>query len=358
MTETTPFTVDTDDEFLPDISDALLRDDSEEPAAQESSCCSRPCRRAARPLSVQSGDIIRPSQRGESVEVPKSSFYNFIFPILHKIVRVFLFRERMPLAVYFVLAFFICTFAVWVAVTIVPLRPSVNLSIQSFQIPGDKASIHWDGYQAARAGHVSHKNSSTKVGKDLEKSPYQPSSSRLKSTSEDCPINSNTQSKIHSSWLLDIVFKAPEGETLLTAERIDHMHTIEEHIYNDPHYTDFCHKTNGVCEPVSSLLTYLYPRYKNNGSYIYPANGGLVPDFWGTLVNLSTSSIREQALWYTGGRIGANYTVGLLRAQVRIGVPLPCYQSIYDSRQESEQHKKATKFLISLTPYLEKSSKK
>lgn len=94
MTETTPFTVDTDDELLPEVSDVLLREDSEE---EESSCCARPCRRTARPLSVQSGDIIRSSQR-EGLDVPKSRFYNFVFPILHKIVRKFLFREPRPLS--------------------------------------------------------------------------------------------------------------------------------------------------------------------------------------------------------------------------------------------------------------------
>ena len=361
MTETTAFTVDTDDEYLPDIRDIIASDDSEELVTQRPSCCARVCRRTARPLSVQSGDIIWPAaQRQSEEEVPKSGFYDLVFPILHKIVRVLFFKENLPITAYFAFAFFITTLAVLFAIVVVPLRPSVNLSIRSFQIPDQKSSIHWDGYQAAIAGDFSSPESNpNNVKKNIKKSyahsnlfDFYRRSSQLKSTSPDCPTYPDAQSKSNRYWFMDIVYKVPKGETLLTVERIKYMHAIEEHIYNNENYPKFCPKIiyKTVCDPVSSLLTYLYPRY-SDGSYMYPDNDGLIPEteIWQKLIIDD-----PRALWYTGGYIGANYSVELLRAQVRIGFPLPCYATL----TQDEQHKIVTDFLLSLTPDLKKSSRK
>lgn len=370
MTETTPFSLDTD-------VDAETSDDEEEletgvlydergSDGEPTSCLAGLCgrRNSNEPLSIQSGDIIR--QNRPASEVPKNGFYAFLFPYVHKLVKIVFYHQQVPVIPLILMLASVLLAVTLGVIVLLAFPPSVSLTLESFKIPDHISSIHWDAYQAAVNGFfadTSGDSSQHASKRSLEKKESRDFAGTLgimpRGFEEklNCPpIPGVTQHQMFSSWYIDIVFKVPGGisdKNLLTPERIRFMHEIEEHIYTLPDYQYVCHqKVNGVCDPINSLLTYLYPRHPN-GSYIYASSGGLVPDVRGTLQNLFQSG-NSITLWYTGGRVGPHLSATLLRAQILTGVPLRCYNGALDRKEE--QHQKVVDFFISVAHYLDGAS--
>ena len=305
-------------------------------------CCGEgegcyPCR-DHRPLSVQSGDIIPPPSPSPSPS-PHGKVYTKLFPFVHAIIkRVFftvdLCNVTIPLAAIAILILMVLvTFALGCVVWIV-YQPTFNINIESVQIPNHPSSKHWDAYQAALEQHILGSPSSSsseidntypaKSSKDKlnDNSRNDGAGSELKSVGKEgggrcCDSSIRHQRKMHGTWILEMVYQSKNGESLLENKHIEYLNTIEEHIYNLSEYKSVCHfaYTPGVCDPINSILTYLYPR-NPDGSLV---SGKPIED-WKTRFDpaqLNTSQL-EQLLWYTGGKVGDNYSTPLLRAQVRL----------------------------------------
>ena len=203
-----------------------------------------------------------------------------------------------------------------------------NISISSVQVPNHESSIHWDAYEAAVAnqfynetnpytmtegssattkGYLSDTGGEGGGGGNEEKAASSPSSS--------CCYTGSNQRRMHATWLVELVYRGRGGRNLLETQHIEYIHTIEEHIYNHPKYQSVCHYQykNPVCDPINSLLTYLYPRSKVNGSLEVDT----LPPNWRESIDTSQLTVEqaEQLLWYTGGNIG---NTSLLRGQVSL----------------------------------------
>ena len=369
MAEMVPFSSSKDDDTISETEEEEDEDDHPEDTIIGTSTAKKPSRfwslfRRDRnpPLSIQSGDIIRPAP---STDTRKSGFYAFLFPIVHKCVKVLFFqvkvrRVEIPITSWIPLFLGIAIPAILFIVAIIRFPPAVNLNIvESFQIPDHISSIHWDAYTAAIDGRLVSNNGDViqRRRRDLPSMGL----NLQRRSSGYCPSNPYTQRTMHTAWYMDLVFRVPDTKAdrnILTKERIRYIHSVEEHIYNDSNYLTVCHKSQsyGVCDPITSLLTYLYPR-ESDGSYVY-GSSGLVPNIQATLFGLKQNL--SVALWFTGGQAsvinGSFVTATLLRSQIRVGLPLPGYCGISD--RYSEQNRKVEDFFVSLIPYLDSASTK
>ena len=318
-------------------------------------------------LSPRTIDSEEDSKRSMYVPRHKSGFYLFFFPLLHKIVKVLFFSPkvgRVYIPVVSILVLFVNMLLIGgmvvTAFTVIP--PKINLEVKSFGIPNHPAQIHWDALNAAKHNQFDnssqHDDSPTDTSFELRKrrSVLQPRSST--GTFPNCPGESS-QSRF-TSWNMDLVFIVPDSnpnKNILTSKHISRIHEVEEGIYNSQEYGYYCHKNARIriCDPLSSLLTWLYPRDKNTGRYIYQTPDGFTSDLQLSLYNLSMAN--PIALWFTGGEINlvnSSYEAKLLRTQIQIGLPLPCYLNEDDRRKEQKQ--RVSDYFISLIPMLENSS--
>ena len=309
---------------------AQLREASGDVAAK-SGCCDEGVHS---PLSVQSGDIVLPPARPQPAS--HSRVYNKLFPIVHKVVKYVFFSENIPIVSLMILIVLsvvtgILGYLVW---GVFPL--TFNISIQSVQVPNHESSKHWDAYQAVLEQQIYDESHSSSLPKSMSgydsvtKSFSDPlfggdggrggggGGGEAKGINDGRCCRSGSQTTMHGTWVLELVYRGRNGKNLLENDRIKYLHKIEEHIYNLPDYESVCHfaYNDGVCDPINSILTYLYPRNTEDGSFKYD---DLLPN-WKSQFDPSqlTSSELEQLLWYTGGKIGDNLTTPLLRAQVRL----------------------------------------
>ena len=373
MAEGAPFSSITDDETLTDLEseeEDVLRGTDETGSASSAKEPS-PFRRLLgssrnAPLSIQSGDITRAAP---SDEVRKNAFYNTLFTFVHYYVKIFFFEVkvgcvRIPIVSWFPLMFSIALAIVLGLVAVFKFPPTVNINIvESFRIPDHVSAIHWDAYQAASGGNIAGNGSNGGGAVHRNRRELSPTGGvdLRRRSSNGCPTYTHTQRYVHGSWLMDLVFVVPEDRAdrnVLTQERIRYIHSVEEHIYNTSAYKNVCHKSGNsdVCDPITSILTYLYPR-QSDASYKYGPDG-LVPDVQAALLRLKSDL--SIAMWFTGGQVslinGSFVTATLLRSQIRVGVPFPGYCDVYE--HYDEQNAKAVDFFLSLVPFLDTASKK
>ena len=298
----------------------------------------------------------------------KGGLYAAVFPAVHTVVKYLFFHERfsaVPIAVL-VGHLFVTVMFVLFALLIYP--PSLNLTIEAFSIPNHPAQIHWDAYTAAKGGKVwndslnNADSESDGVYGALRRSVVK------RNIIEGCQRdpNGHYQTRLHVVWELDLVFRVPESnpdptKNVLTEQRIRRIHEIEEYIYNLPDYKDFCHKglRSDFCDPINSLLTWLYPRHKGNGSFVYNPDH-FTHNLTDSLLQLKNN--HTNALWFTGGQVtvinSTSFVAKLLRSQVRVGLPLPCFRYTGDRVRDGyhQEYDLVTKFFVSLIPYLEGAS--
>lgn len=306
----------------------------------------------------------------EAVPEPKRGCYSAVFPVLHRIVKSDFFsislckgRFDFPLLSIFKLVLNFILVIVIMIVSAIKYPPIINVSIESFGIPSNPAQVHWDAFQAAKDDQFIIANTSlppinTNLLRRRRESPNT-LQTRSKVPFPDCPPSSITQHAIHLNWEMDLIFRVPEGaedDNILRRDRIDYIHKVEETIYNSTEYKHFCHKrSNQLCDPLNSILTWLYPRDPKTGNYIYNTPDGFTPDLDSTISSLSANL--SVALWFTGGevsKVNNSYTAKLLRSQIRVGLPLPCFTGTRDRREE--QKELVTKYFVSLIPELDANS--
>ena len=358
-----------------------------------------------RPLSVQSGDIVHASppptdttrastnvtcsivttttlvippatastvpvleDDGASTEreiQARGGVYATIFPLVHFVVKFLFFHEKFSLIPIVMLAgHFIFTIA-FILLAVYKYPPTLNLSVKAFTIPNHPAQMHWDSFTAAKGGHIW--NSSVANNKNGTDVVYERNKNILKrNIIEGCDRdpNVNYQIYLHIYWELDLVFRVPKenpDRNVLTEKRIRRIHEIEEYIYNLPDYKDFCHKSNGkdFCDPINSLLTWLYPRNRQDGSFVYNPDH-FTPNLTESLLQLKSNY--TNALWFTAGQVTiinqTNFVAELLRSQVRVGLPFPCFK--YTGHRGSDGYYReselVTEFFVSLIPFLASAS--
>ena len=397
MAELTAFTVDTDDEFLLPCEESRLQDEDHDTTLRSprprntSGCLSRLCGgtlTAPAPLSVQSGDITR-HPPPNLVDHEKSRLYEFTFNVIHPVVKVVGFQiGTVPVFSLFLVLFAIAYAFAFGIYAVLAYPVAINFSVRSFQVPDDPISEHYDAFRAAVEGSFATSGPSKgtrsldtswgeakvegsqnhlfvkgQVHKGVDhtwdidgRETLTATMTKGLSTSHfsGCKNNSLTQHYFVESWVMDIVFKSKRGTNVLSKEQIRYIHDIEEHIYHHHLYRYFCHigRSLTVCDPVSSLLTYLYPR-NYDGSYKYPPEG-LVSNYESYL-NYLVNNV-PATLYYTGGQVGTNLTATLLRSQIQVGVPLPCYAN-YEDRTH-EQEKMVLQFFLEIADYLDHASTK
>ena len=290
-------------------------------------------------LSIQSGDIVR-TNKGPSV----GASYAFLFPKLHRVVGVVFCHPVCTLVT--IIALLVATVLAGVLVLLL-LPPTLNFSLRSFQAPSHISATRWDAFRAAVSGNFTFDagTSVTRSIADVEDD-ARPSKRAAEGVWPSCQSTYNTQRTMHAYWALSLVYIAPKHSPDQNVfSRLERIYEIEQHIYNDANYKYFCHKYQTSCDPVNSILTYFY------NDKLLP-NSGLVRDTRERLVSI-LASVPSSVLWYTGGKL-SNYSSALLRSEVRVGIPLPCYDDVTSTLEE--QHGLVQAFFQSFIPYLEGAS--
>ena len=303
-------------------------------------------------LSVQSGDITRTALRNEDPEAPSAGvFYAFLFPKLHRITKVVFCHPACSLLI--AMLFLVITVLASVLVLLL-WPPTLNFSLRSFQVPNHISSIRWDALRAAESGNFTTDVSDEATSLMTRRLARNTAPSFKRATGSAwpaCPnsVTAQTQHIMHAYWALSLVYVVPKRSTNQNVfSKLNRIYEIEQHIYNNPNYIYFCHKcwTCTVCDPVNSILTYFY----NNKQV---PNSGLVKDTSSRLVSIM-AQYPSSVLWYTGGKLN-NYSSTLLRSEVRIGIPLPCFDSV-GSASLAQQHDLVQAFFVSFIPYLDEAS--
>lgn len=423
-TETDDHTSDSDSDGLESLGDEAegdQRDASRGKSSWFSKLSFGSSREKYRPLSVQSGDIVHTppgevytgtdhrtttaagstavvqtvvvvqarEDHQEEVEdsdaltrghvQAKGGLYAFLFPIVHKVVKFLFFHQRYSAIPAAMIGFHHLLTLMFVLLAVFIYPPAINLTIQAFGIPNHPAQIHWDAYSAGNGGKIwnstvwndsagSSESNNNNYGVKQQKQAHDILKRNIIKGCDRDP-NVDYQRRLHIYWELDLVFRVPDGnpdKNVLTMERIKHIHEIEEYIYNHPDYADFCHKSRDFdfCDPINSLLTWLYPRDPQDGSFVYDTPDHFTPNLDESLDMLKNNY--TNALWFTGGQVtvknSTTFVAELLRSQVRVGLPLPCFtysgDTASDRRRDhyDQENELVTKFFASLIPYLDRAS--
>ena len=334
------------------------------------------------PLSVQSGDITRNSPNTATASTDQenntvlelegnnlkccSNVKKVLSIIFNWILKLVFFHRRVPIVPIVLLAInvIVCIVLLWAAVKVYP--PAVNISLRSFTIPSHPSQEHWDVFLAAKAKRFI--NSTTTITSPDTSARQRRDLGRLvrRAADDECiddpGVNHQTiPMHKYSTWNLELVYQVPDSipdKNLLTKQRLSQIHEIEQSIYNSDDYVNMCHKSSrgALCDRLTSVVTSLYPT-NSDGSYVYSTDDGFTPDLTKSLQQFKENP--EQAYWFTGGRFsivnGTNQIKAtLLRSQVRVGLPLPCF----GYGEYGEQKTKVYDHFISLIPLLEEASTK
>ncbi len=323
-------------------------------------------------LSVQSGDITVPGPiETTELESSKGAFgqcRQIASTVFNWVLKFVFFHEKAPLVSVILLILnvgIVCTLLA-TAITVYP--PDINISLRSFTIPNHPSQEHWDSFSAAKAGRYLNASSeitvtqtSTIVKRDTE------SVVKRSVGGGDCTPQlgqryQNIDMSRYGTWNLELVYKVRDGvedDNLLTKERLSQIHSMENEIYNSDGYANVCHKKSGsaLCDRLNSVMSSLYPR-NSNGNYVYGTQDGFTPNLTKSLLQFKDNL--DQALWYTGGQITvvkstSQIKAKLLRSQLSVGLPLPCYNGATRDNI-GEQQRAVFDYYISLVPLFEKAS--
>lgn len=315
-------------------------------------------------LSVQSGDITVPSQ---TTELKKGAFGPASM-VFNWILKFVFFHEKAPLVSVILLTLNVGIFATLLGTAISLYPPDINVSLTSFTIPNHPSQKHWDSFSAAKAGrylNASSQNNVTQTSNIVKRD----AESVMKRSVDggDCTPQpghryQNIDMSRYGTWNLELIYKVRDGvedNNLLTKERLSLIHSMENEIYNSDGYANVCHKKSGsaLCDRLNSVMSSLYPR-NSDGSYVYNTLDGFTPNLTKSLLQFKDHL--DQALWYTGGQITVVKSTNqikakLLRSQLSVGLPLPCYNGATSDNIE-EQQRAVFDYYISLVPLFEKAS--
>ena len=313
------------------------------------------------------------SNGSPSLDSKKTGCYGLVFVAVSWAVRYLFYSKKtrccvLPLAsIAFLLGnlFFI---GILVAVSMKLYPPQINLSIEAFQIPSHPAQRHYDAFLAAKSGRFSNDSQTAADGgapsgssqlkrRRRSSSDVMPRSSQPpQELFPHCEAIDETQRRRHRYWMLDLIFRVPASNpdrNILTLDRIQYIHKIEETLRNTSDYQYFCLKSDGnLCDPLVSLLTWFYVRDHQTGKYLSSYN----PDDPSYDLEEVITRNKLKAEWFTGTGLEVRdsvYYAEILRSQLRIGVPLRCFT--YSSALR-DQEGLVTDYLVSQIPILQNMS--
>ena len=324
---------------------------------------------AAASLSVQSGDITLPDSQQQTQAREEDEaigpLYSFLFPRVLLVTKLLVMPRRLALLP---LLPFLAIVAVIVALVVLPFfkyPPEINQSIRSFASPDHPSSVHWEAFEAAVL-YVKNSNSKRRKGLSGRGEDWPADQASFKDVAgeedgeqkvgifdlKDCPKSKSTQSIRHPNWVVELVYIVPKGspvQNVFTPERIETIYGIEQGIYNMSLNQEFCQFSYSLqkCLPLNSLLTYFYVDKQD------PNSGIEMATFNETLKDIVEKD--QKLLFYTGGML-ESHSSKILRSQVQVGLPLPCFSSV--NVDYYEQHELVAQFFISLTDYLKAASTK
>jgi len=318
---------------------SLLADERKE--EKQFLCCTR---RPSDFVSIQSGDIelTPPGEDDEDGEEDshggltrfRENLHRKFHFAVHRVVNIFFTNFIPPVLTLLVFLVFIPVGLACLAYFVYP--PQLDLSLRSFQIPNHESSLNYDAYQMALHPHV------TEDDRQARRKRY-------------C----TDQQSLLNIWMMDLFYISKDGKNILTEKRLAQVHKIEkyivqQHMFGKKGYEDFCHMSQrGKCDPLNSLLTYLYPSYdKGSSKLIYDGNGDVMEPIKEALALAFQS---ESSYWYVDSKFSVDKMESkLLRSQLRVGVPLPGY--CYYSESKDVMHQKVTDYFLSFVSYLDEAS--
>ncbi|XP_022786996.1 protein dispatched homolog 3-like [Stylophora pistillata] len=204
----------------------------------------------------------------------------------------------------------------------------IDKSLESFEIPGHISSERNDMVKVA--GSLSHKVTES------------PTLRRRRSTraQDENPTEKTYQYKRKSSLELVYLAKGDDDLNMLTKERLETVHAIDQSLMSQPGFSDFCWKWKNAkddpflddhCVPPISLINFFYPsRSESLGLEIFD---GMGKNEDGTVVkNLTEASIQDTlkllltktfTYWFVDDSFSKdNLRSRFLRAELRFGSPL------------------------------------
>lgn len=254
------------------------------------------------------------------------------------------------------------------AVAIFVYPPSLDISLQSFQIPTQEASMHEDAYKVARSHSRRFVDHSPKKGRRSAVPMPDPWA---------LPSNSKTKTKkwykytqYRQKWDIDIVY-LPKGEdkNMFTVENLLAAHRFEQKLMNYPGFFDFCWKWSMIrrdpilstkynaCAPAISVVDFFFPSHFF-GITFYDGQGQ----------NLTESSMKKTlrlllskpfTYWFVDRNFSAeNPKTSFLRAQIKFGFPLKGYNKRGYNKgiPLQEQDEKFIEFMKGFVQFISKQS--
>ena len=335
--------------FNSDSEEAHVVDEMDETRSVKSSLCCFKSRRGE--FSVQSGDIqiVTVEDDTDDVDIDtlncKDRLLHRLEKIIYKVVKKFFSNVLPPVLTLIVFLFVIPLGLLLLAAFVYP--PQLDLSLRSFQIPNHESSVNYDAFQMALNPHV--------TASDESNSGTTRSKRYVDCDTGHCPTCTKPQTLLNS-WALNIFYVSKDGGNILTEDRIEQIHKIEQnivnHTYDDNGYDFYCHKLGDKCDPLNSLLTFFYPSY-NGKEYVFDGNGPTMR--WSIKETLAIAFQFESSYWY-GNFTGNGSESNFLRSQLRVGLPTPNYCRF--SENSEAIHDEFTDYFLSFIPYLDSASTK
>ena len=336
--------------FNSDSEEAHVVDEMDETTSVKSSLCCFKSKREE--FSVQSGDIQvitveNDTDNAEHIDTLncKDRLLHLVEKIVYKVVKKFFSNVLPPVLTLLVFLFLMPLGLLLLAVFVYP--PQLDLSLRSFQIPNHESSLNYDAFQMALNPHV--------TANDDSNSGSSRSKRYLDCDTGYCPFCTRPQTLLNS-WTLNIFYVSKDGGNILTEDRLEQIHKIEQNIvnhkYGDNGYEFYCHKSGDKCDPLNSLLTFFYPSY-NGKEYVFDGNGPVMR--WSIKETLVIAFQFESSYWY-GNFTGNGSESNFLRTQLRVGLPIPNYCRF--SENSEAIHEEITDYFLSFIPYLDSASTK
>lgn len=221
-------------------------------------------------------------------------------------------------------------------VSILAYTPAVDISLQSFQIPTQTASLNEDAFKVAS-------RHSSKVDKDPEKTKHRRSAVPLP---DPWPMPSDPKGKgqkwykytqYRSKWNIDLIY-LPQGKdkNMFNVETLLAAHRFEQNVIKYPGFTDFCWKWSkarldpvlsnkfNACTPPISLIDFFFPTQYLGMSFFDGQGANLTALAKNQTLKFLLS--KQFTYWFVDGHFSAeNPRSSFLRAQIKFGYPLKGY---------------------------------
>lgn len=245
---------------------------------------------------------------------------------------------------------------------------NVDISLQSFEIPSQNASLNEDAYSVARRQSKYYKDTLSNRARrsaDLLPDPWP-----MPKDDKGKKVHWYKHTQYRSKWNIDLIYLPKNSDrNIFTVEALSAAHRVEQNIMKFPGFIDFCWKWKIVrldpilsnkynaCTPPISLLDFFFPT-KNLGMTFFDGQGNNLTE---RTMNKTLQFLfsKQFTYWFVDNGFSVqNRKSSFLRAQIKFGYPLKGYQRSGYSHGTmlKEQDAKFNGFLDKFVEYLEMQS--